>query len=170
MSCARLRPAPKPVVLTPTVLSDSFSGAIAGVCQPLYGGFSMVRGVGTDIVVIEDLRLRMERSPGLEQKVFDPGESAYCRSMARPFQNFAARFAAKEAVMKALGTGWGAGVDFADIVVVRGAEGAPTVELKGEAARRVLAASGRVHVSLSHAGEHAVAFAVFEAQEELHHG
>lgn len=123
-----------------------------------------IRGVGTDIVVIEDLRRRMERSTGLEGKVFDPAESAYCRSMARPFQHFAARFAAKEAVMKALGTGWGSGVDFLDIVVTRGPEGAPGLELRGEAARRVASEDGRLHLSLSHAGDHAVAFVVFESQ------
>jgi len=126
----------------------------------------MVRGVGTDIVVIEDLRRRMERTSGLEEKVFDPSESAYCRSMAHPFQHFAARFAAKEAVMKALGTGWGSGVDFRDIVVARGPDGAPSVELKGEAARRVAAARGRFHLSLSHAGDNAVAFAVLETLPE----
>jgi len=125
----------------------------------------MVRGVGTDIVVIEDLRRRMERTTGLEERVFDPAESAYCRSMAHPFQHFAARFAAKESVMKALGTGWGAGVEFRDVVVVRDPDGAPKVALLGEAARRVAAAQGRVHVSLSHSGDHAVAFAVFEAQD-----
>jgi holo-[acyl-carrier protein] synthase len=122
----------------------------------------MVRGVGTDIVVIEDLRRRMERTSGLEEKVFAPSESAYCRSMAHPFQHFAARFAAKEAVMKALGTGWGSGVDFRDIVVVREPDGAPSVALTGEAARRVAAARGRVHLSLSHAGDHAVAFVIVE--------
>jgi holo-[acyl-carrier protein] synthase len=122
----------------------------------------MVRGVGTDIVVIEDLRRRMERSPGLEEKVFAPSESAYCRSMAHPFQHFAARFAAKEAVMKALGTGWGSGVDFRDIVVERSPDAAPTVALNGEAARLVAASRGRVHLSLSHAGDHAIAFVIVE--------
>ncbi len=125
----------------------------------------MVRGVGTDIVVIEDLRRRMERTSGLEERVFDPSESAYCRSMAHPFQHFAARFAAKEAVMKALGTGWGQGVEFRDVVVARVPDGAPVVELSGEAARRVAEAGGRVLVSLSHAGDHALAFAVFETDQ-----
>lgn len=126
----------------------------------------MVRGIGTDVVVISDLDRRMQRSPGLEQRVFDPAESAFCRAAASPPQHFAARFAAKEAVLKALGTGWGNGVDFHDVVVVRGPDGAPSVDLRGEAARRVADVRGRVLISLSHAGDTAVAMAVFESREE----
>ena len=125
----------------------------------------MVRGIGTDVVVISELELRMQRSPGLEERVFDPSESAFCRAAARPAQHFAARFAAKEAVLKALGTGWGNGVDFHDVVVVRGPDGAPSAELRGEAARRVSDAGGRVLISLSHAGDTAVAMAIFESTE-----
>lgn len=125
----------------------------------------MVAGIGVDIVVVQDLRRRMERSAGLEERVFDPAESSWCRGMADPWQHFAARFAAKEAVMKALGTGWSGGVGFRDIVVVRDAEGPPRVELRGEAGRRVASADGRVSISLSHAGGTAIAFAVFETGE-----
>lgn len=125
----------------------------------------MVAGIGVDIVDVQDLRRRMARSPGLEERVFDPSESAWCRGMAEPWQHFAARFAAKEAVMKALGTGWSGGVAFRDIVVVREGEGPPTVALHGEAGRRVEAAGGRVTISLSHAGGTAIAFAVYETVE-----
>lgn len=128
----------------------------------------MIRGVGTDIVVVDDLRRRMERTPGLEARVFDPSESEYCLSMADPGQHFAARFAAKEAVMKALGTGWSEGVVFGDIVVVRSGDGAPAVETRGEAGRRVREASGRLHLSMSHAGGLAIACAVFETEEDGH--
>ncbi|MBP7126295.1 holo-ACP synthase [Myxococcota bacterium] len=125
-----------------------------------------ILGVGTDVVTIPDFERRMERSPGLEQSVFAPEESAYCRSMARPAQHFAARFAAKEAVLKALGTGWAEGVDFRDVVVVRDARGAPSVRLEGGAAARLEGRSARVHLSLSHAGETAMAVAVLEAGED----
>ncbi len=126
----------------------------------------MVAGIGVDIVVVDDLRRRIERSPGLEERVFDPAESAWCRKMADPWQHFAARFAAKEAVMKALGTGWSGGVAFQDIVVVRDGDGPPVAMLKGEAGRRVEAAGGKMSISLSHAGGTAIAFAVFETGEE----
>lgn len=125
----------------------------------------MIAGIGVDIVDVADLRRRMERSPDLEARVFHPEESVWCRGMAEPWQHFAARFAAKEAVMKALGTGWSQGVAFRDIVVVREGDGPPVVELHEEAARRVAAVGGRVAISLSHAAGTAVAFAVVETGE-----
>lgn len=125
-----------------------------------------ILGVGIDLVDIPGLQRRMDRSPGLEQRIFAPEESAYCRSMARPIQHFAARFAAKEAVMKALGTGWAEGIEFRDVVVVRDARGAPAVRLQGEAAARLMGQGARVHLSLSHAGDTAMAVAVIEARED----
>jgi holo-[acyl-carrier protein] synthase len=93
--------------------------------------------------------------------VFDPAEVSYCDQMADPWQHYAARFAAKEATMKALGTGWSEGVAFSDIVVVRDGNGTPRIELRGEAARRL--DGGRLCLSLAHAGDIAVAFVVLEA-------
>ena len=124
----------------------------------------MVVGVGTDIVLVEDLRKRMERTPGLEARIFDPAESAFCRAMADPWQHFAARFAAKEALMKALGTGWTQGVDFRDIVVVRGIEGPPRLDLRGGAAEAAGAQGTRASLSLSHAGGLAIAFVVLDRE------
>lgn len=128
-----------------------------------------ILGVGTDVVVISDLQRRMTRTPGLEERVFAPEESAFCRAAARPAQHFAARFAAKEAVLKALGTGWGNGVEFRDVVVVRDSRGTPSVRLEGETAARLREVQGRVHLSLSHAGDTALAVAIIEGGEE-HHG
>jgi len=124
----------------------------------------VVVGVGVDIVAVDDLRKRMERTPGLEDRVFDPSEAAFCRSMADPWQHFAARFAAKEAVMKALGTGWAQGVDFRDIVVVRDADGPPRLDLRGGAGQAAGALGGRASLSLSHAGGLAVAFVVLDRE------
>lgn len=124
----------------------------------------MVVGVGTDIVVVDDLHRRMDRTPGLEDRVFDPAESAFCRTMADPWQHFAARFAAKEATMKALGTGWGDGVDFRDIVVVRDLDRPPRLDLRGGAAQRAGALGGRASLSLSHAGGLAIAFVVLDRE------
>jgi len=125
-----------------------------------------IEGVGTDVVSIADFQRRLDRTPGLEERVFAPEESAYCRSMARPAQHYAARFAAKEAVLKALGTGWGEGVEFRDVVVVRGPRGVPLVRLEGGAAARMEGRRARLHLSLSHAGDTAMAVAILETWED----
>ena len=120
----------------------------------------MIVGIGTDIVAVENVRREMERSAGFAATVFAPEEVAAGAQVADPWPRLAARFAAKEAVMKALGTGWSQGVDFPDIVVAGAPGEPPRVELRGEAARR--AAGATVHLSLSHAGGMAVAFVVIE--------
>jgi len=123
----------------------------------------MVRGLGIDIVEIERLRRSMSRTMGFAERVFDPGEIEYCRSMADPARHFAARFAAKEAVMKALGTGWSQGVAFKDIVVDHPEAGPPEVRLSGASAERFAELGGqRILLSLSHEQTCAVATALIE--------
>ena len=125
----------------------------------------MIFGVGLDIIDLVDFKKTIDRSgePFIE-RVFTERERQYCRSQPHPLQSFAARFAAKESVMKCLGTGWADGVGFRQIEVVRAPNGSVAVHLHGAAAARA-AARGirRVHLSLSHTGEHATAFAVAEA-------
>lgn len=92
-----------------------------------------------------------------------PHEAAYCRSRAHPAQALAARFAAKEAVMKCLGTGWASGLGFAQIEVVRAASGAVALQLHGAAAERAAALGiDRWHLSLTHTEALATAFVVAE--------
>ncbi|MBM4394779.1 MAG: holo-ACP synthase [Deltaproteobacteria bacterium] len=123
----------------------------------------MIAGTGTDLVSVDMLRREMARNPALAAAVFSPDEVAYCEAAPDPMPRYAARFAAKEAVMKALGTGWGPGADWLDVVVVEapGGDGPPAVELRGEAAARA-GEGARVHLSLSHEAGLAVAFAVIE--------
>lgn len=113
-------------------------------------------GTGLDLVEIERFEAAMARG-GLRllQRVFTPGELEHCRGRAAAL---AARFAAKEAVAKAFGTGIGAAMAFRDIEVRRDARGAPGIHLSGAAAetarqRRIAA----IHVSLSHTGRTAAA-------------
>jgi holo-[acyl-carrier protein] synthase len=129
-------------------------------------GASRVRGVGIDAVDIDRLRLALARRPSLAARLFTDGERRYAeRFGADPAQRLAARFAAKEAAMKAFGTGMGA-FSWRDVEVVgddgRGA-GAPALQLHGRAA--ALAAERGIdawHLSLTHTDAVAMAMVVAE--------
>jgi holo-[acyl-carrier protein] synthase len=116
-----------------------------------------VIGIGTDVLEVARMQAALERTPTLRDRLFTPAEQAV-RTPAR----LAARFAAKEAVAKALGTGI-TGFAFRDIEVVGDQDGRPEVRLHGAAAEAATARGVvRVHVSLSHTGVVAVANAVAE--------
>lgn len=122
----------------------------------------LIVAVGVDAVEIGRID-RLFRTAGERflQRVFTPGERAYCLARAQPAQSLAARFAAKEAVMKCLGTGWGGGVAFPSIEVVRDAAGALGVRLHGGAAGTAAARGIRsIQLSLTHTSQLALAFAV----------
>ena len=111
---------------------------------------STVIGVGVDLCEVERLRRTLARTPGFATRVYTDAERDHCGRRRDPAEGLAARFAAKEAVLKALGRGLGA-CSFRDIEVVRAASGAPSLALHGSAAR--LAAEHGVtawHVSLTH--------------------
>lgn len=124
----------------------------------------MILGIGVDSECIARLaRLQQRGSPRMLARLFTPAELAYCDSQADPAASLCARFCAKEAVMKCLGTGWARGVRFADIEVLRAADGRVSIALHGHAAA-VAAELGitRIHLSLTHANGMATAFAVAE--------
>jgi holo-[acyl-carrier protein] synthase len=119
-----------------------------------------VVGVGVDVVEIDRFAAALERRPRLAERCFTPAEAAYCASRAFPPQHFAARFAAKEAVGKALGIGM---TRWREVEVARG-RGAPSIVLSGRYAERAAQLGvERVHVSLTHGRDSAVAFAVAES-------
>lgn len=120
----------------------------------------MLTGLGVDIVEIERMRLALERTPRLRERVFSEEERRYCDKRSRPEIHYALRFAAKEAVLKALGTGF-AGMRFTDVEVVRESSGRPVPKLSGRAAEYA-AEIGVVemHLSLSFTHTTAVASAV----------
>lgn len=124
----------------------------------------MIVGLGTDLVGIERIRGVFARQ-GVRflDRIYTAGEQAYCHAARDPAERLAVRWAAKEAVMKALGTGWAMGVDFRQIEVVSGA-GAPRLALRGEAAA-VAARLGvdRLHLSLSHSDGMAIATVIAES-------
>jgi holo-[acyl-carrier protein] synthase len=123
----------------------------------------LIAGVGTDIIEIQRIEDALAHTEGLKQRLFTSREIAYCESMRRPAMHFAARFAAKESVFKAMGTGWRGGIRFDEIEIVNDQLGRPELVLHGKAkewfeANRI---SG-THVSLSHIRELAQAFVVLE--------
>ena len=121
-----------------------------------------VIGVGVNIMEIDRFAASLARRPRLAERCFTPAEAAYCASKAFPPQHFAARFAAKEAVGKALGIGM---TRWREVEVVRG-RGAPTIALHGRYARRAEDLGvDRIHVSLTHGRDAAVAMAVIERVE-----
>jgi holo-[acyl-carrier protein] synthase len=94
-----------------------------------------VVSVGVDVVDIDRMRTIIGRQPRFAERVFTPAERAYCETAADPAERFAARFAAKEAGLKALGVGLG-GADFVDLAVEKRASGEPFLVVTGRAAAR----------------------------------
>lgn len=124
----------------------------------------MIVGTGIDLVEIGRLRAALERrGDRLRNRIFTPGEIRYCDGRPNPFQHYAARFAAKEALFKAIGTGWSGGVGWRDAEVRNRTNGKPDLLLSGKAlevARRLGAV--RYRVSLSHTDGYAVAQVILE--------
>jgi holo-[acyl-carrier protein] synthase len=113
-----------------------------------------VAGVGIDLLEIDRLERALERRPRLAERLFTASEREYAAARARPGRHLAARFAAKEAVVKALGLSGGFGLR--EIEIVAGEP--PTVNLSGGAA--AAAAGRRVDISLTHSRENAAAVAI----------
>ena len=111
------------------------------------------------------MREVLSRTPRFQERVFTAAERAYCdsRGAAVAAQHYAARFAAKEAALKALGTGWSGGVAWQDVEIVPLESGAPTLCFHGRV-RELFEASGATiaHLSLSHTTEHAIAQVILE--------
>ena len=126
----------------------------------------MIVGTGIDIVEVPRVRAaRIRFGARFEQRVFTPAEIAYCRSKPNADERFAARFAAKEAALKALGTGWRGGIAWRDVEVQRAPGGRPTVAFSGKAGE-VAARLGvvRASLSLSHTEGHAIASVILESE------
>ena len=125
----------------------------------------MIVGLGTDIVSVERIRaLLASHDERFLHRCFTPAEQEYCaRSDKRHVEHLAGRFAAKEAILKVLGTGLRQGISWTDIEVLPNALGKPVVTLTGEAANVSLSLSITTwHVSISHIDTHATATAIGE--------
>lgn len=124
----------------------------------------MIVGTGIDIAEVPRIRESIARfGERFLRRVFTEGEIQYCDSKANRAERYAARFAAKEAAMKALGTGWNRGVRWRDIEVVRQPGGRPTIRFRGKAAEFAAALGAtNVALSLSHTVEQAIASVILE--------
>jgi len=127
----------------------------------------MIGGIGTDIIEVARIQKLIDRQERFKKRIFTPAEIAYCERKKNKAQSYAARFAAKEAFLKAIGTGWRQGIAFKEIEVVNNARGKPEIFLHGKAGDYARQMGIRnIHVSLSHLGEIAVAFVTVEADPE----
>lgn len=125
----------------------------------------MVKGMGIDVVEVARFAAALARHDGrLEKRLFTDRELADCDGRADRVQSLAARFAAKEAALKALGTGWAGGLGFRQIEVERAENGAPSLRLHGPAAERAAAIGApTAHVSLTHQPGVAAAVVLLES-------
>jgi holo-[acyl-carrier protein] synthase len=124
----------------------------------------MIVAIGIDIVEIARVEeIFARRGERFRNRVFTQAEIAYCEGRASRVESYAARFAAKEAAMKALGTGWAKGVGWQDIEVIRAETGAPSVQLHGRALERLTEMGARkAHLSLTHSRNIAIAQIILE--------
>jgi holo-[acyl-carrier protein] synthase len=124
----------------------------------------MIVGTGIDIAEVGRIRETIARfGDRFLQRIYTPGEIRYCDSKANRAERYAARFAAKEAAMKALGTGWSRGVRWRDCEVARQPGGRPTIIFHGKAGE-VAARLGvkNASLSISHTAEQAIAQVILE--------
>lgn len=126
----------------------------------------MIVAMGIDLVEISRLReVFARRGDRFRRRVFTAPEIAYCESRTAKMESYAARFAAKEAAMKALGTGWGDGVGWRDIEVLRSPTGVPELRFYGRALERLNELGARrAHLSLTHARDLAIAQVILEGE------
>jgi holo-[acyl-carrier protein] synthase len=128
---------------------------------------TLLFGAGTDIIEVERVGQKLVRTGGLKEKLFTPREIAYCESKKKSAQHFAARFAAKEAFLKAIGTGWREGYRFDEIEIVNNEAGKPEIVVHGKV-KAFCEEKGVsiMHVTLSHLKDLAQAVVILETQSK----
>lgn len=125
----------------------------------------MIKGIGIDIIEIERIRGVIEKhGDHFCERIFTPREIAYCKGKGKnALLHFAGRFTAKEAAVKALGTGFSAGIAWTDIEILNEGSGRPVMTFSGKAAEAYRALGGtRTHVSISHSKGYAASQVVIE--------
>ena len=122
----------------------------------------MIIGIGTDLTEVARIAKSIENI-NFKEKVFSKAEVQYCEKKVNANESFAARFAAKEAFFKALGTGWRGGIAFNEVEVINDELGKPCIHLLGKTAEIIEQKNIKsIHVSLSHTAEMAIATIILE--------
>ena len=127
----------------------------------------MIISIGIDIIEVARVREVLARTPRFAERVFTAAERAYCDGRgAVAAQHYAARFAAKEAALKALQTGWRGGISWQDVEIASRETGAPFLILHGPV-QELFEKSGATaaHLSMSHTSEHAIAEVILERKD-----
>lgn len=124
----------------------------------------MILGTGIDIIEVERIAIRVGRDSGFRELVFSIDEMNYCDTKASRFEHYAARFAAKEAFLKAVGRGWESGLSLHEIELMNEPNGKPIIRLSGNT-EKALAHLGivKIHVSVSHIKSMATAIVILES-------
>ncbi len=132
---------------------------------PYDRGERLIVGMGVDLAEVDRVRAAIERrGDKFLQRIYTAKERAYCERFRNKYERYAGRFAAKEAAMKALGTGWRGGVRWVDLEVVRERGGRPTLALHGQA-QKIGEQLGVKHIAMSitHTSAQAFAQVIFES-------
>jgi holo-[acyl-carrier protein] synthase len=125
----------------------------------------MVAGLGIDMIEVERITNNIGKEAGFRELVFSKNEINYCETKTNKFEHYAARFAAKEAFFKAMGTGWMSGTAFNEIEIKNDEQGKPELILLGQTAIAVNKNGGiKISVSLSHLKTFASAVVIIEKQ------
>ena len=123
----------------------------------------MIAGLGIDMIEVERVETKVSKNNGFTELVFSQKEIAYCEAKANKFQHYAVRFAAKEAFLKAVGTGWTSGTNFNEIEISNDPEGKPIIILLGSTASLINKIGiTKIFVSLSHLKTMASAVVIIE--------
>jgi holo-[acyl-carrier protein] synthase len=123
----------------------------------------MIYGIGIDLIEVERVAEKIGKLSGFRELVFSKNEIEYCELRANKFEHYAARFAAKEAFFKAIGTGWRDGTAFNEIEIINEENGKPVISFLGKTAASVSKLNlGKIAVSLSHLKTMATAIVIIE--------
>jgi len=123
----------------------------------------MIKGVGTDIIEVARVASKIQKESGFRELVFSAEEIKYCQTKTNKYEHYAARFAAKEALGKALGLGWAEGTTINEVEILNNIDGKPYINFLGETAKQIASLNlGNIHVSLSHIKTYATAIVIIE--------
>jgi holo-[acyl-carrier protein] synthase len=124
----------------------------------------MITGLGIDLIEVERVAAKISKEQGFRELVFSKKEIDYCEKKTNKFEHYAARFAAKEAFFKAIGTGWKHGTAFNEIEITNNEDGKPEISFLGKTAATIAEMNpGKISVSLSHLKTMATAVVIIES-------